>query len=171
MSSSTHKSVLIDTSFLITLFSDDRPNHDIAKKYYKYFLNNSITLYLSTIVIAEFSQGQPISSVIGCGNFRILPYNVDDAIRTADVAFQMGGIQRRRGSDNPKYADDIKLIAQADKNSIDYIITEDSSTLSRYCKKLNDGAIIKVNPIALVDGYDVSCFNNGQTSFLSTVDN
>jgi predicted nucleic acid-binding protein len=157
------KKVLVDTSFLITLFDDARPNHKVAKHYYKYFLDNGIELYLSTIVIAEFNQGQPISSVLGTGNFIALPFNIDDAIRTSEIAFQMGGVEKR-GHGNPKYKDDIKLIAQADGWKIDFIITEDKSTLARYCENLKKGSIISTEAITIIDGYDTSRFNNGQTS-------
>lgn len=160
----TPKSVLVDTSFLITLYDDRRPNHAIAKQYFKYFLDNDITLFLSSVVIAEFNQVQPIAKLLASGNFIPLPFNVDDAIRTGDIVFQMGDIQRRRGSGNPKYADDIKLIAQADLKNIDFIITEDGSTLAHYCEALNSGSIIKTKAIKLVDGYDESYFNEGQTS-------
>lgn len=55
----TYESVLIDTSFLITLADDTRPNHEVAKKYYKDFIRRGITMRLSTIVISEFQQVQP----------------------------------------------------------------------------------------------------------------
>lgn len=157
------KKVLVDTSFLITLFDDKRTNHKVAKQYYKYFIDNDVEMHLSTIVIAEFNQGQPISSVLGTGNFIPLPYNIEDAMRTSEIAFQMGGVEKR-GNGNPKYKDDIKLIAQTDVHKIDFIITEDKSTLARYCENLKKGSIISAEAITLVDGYDTSHFNNGQTS-------
>lgn len=157
------KKVLVDTSFLITLFDDKRANHKVAKQYYKYFIENGIEMYLSTIVIAEFNQGQPISSVLGSGNFIPLPYNIEDAMRTSEIAFQMGGVEKR-GNGNPKYKDDIKLIAQADIHKIDFIITEDKSTLARYCENLKKGSVIDAEAMTLADGYDISHFNNGQTA-------
>ena len=159
-------SVLVDTSFLITLYDDSRTHHKIAKKYFKYFLGHSITLRLSTIVIAEFHQMQSIIDVVGSGSYIILPYNFEDAMKTADIAYQLGGVERKRDGTNPKYKDDLKLIAQAQCHDLDFIITEDASTLARYCARLSKAGVLNTKPIILSEGYDESHFNNGQTSLL-----
>lgn len=157
-------SVLVDTSFLISLFDPERPHHSIAKKYYKYFIRNSIDMHLSVIVIAEFNQVQPIADVMSSGNFIPLPFNFEDSLKTSDVAYQLGGVERKRDGSNPKYKDDLKLLAQASCNNIDFIITEDESTLARYCERLSKGGIISLSSIVLAKGFDVSSFNGGQSS-------
>lgn len=167
MSDKEKHSVLVDTSFLITLYDDSRTHHKTAKKYFKYFLGRSITLHLSTIVIAEFHQMQSIIDVVGSGNFIILPYNYEDSMKTADIAYQLGGVERKRDGSNPKYKDDLKLIAQAQCHEIDFIITEDSSTLARYCERLSKAGVLSTKPIILSEGYDESHFNNGQASLLT----
>ncbi len=48
----TH-SVLLDTSFFIRLLNDNDSLHKNARDYFKYFLENDITLKISTISIAE----------------------------------------------------------------------------------------------------------------------
>ena len=37
-----NNSVLLDTSFLISLVDASRENHDKAKEFYKYFIDNKI---------------------------------------------------------------------------------------------------------------------------------
>lgn len=47
-------SVLLDTSFFIRLLNDEDELHNNALGYFKYFLENEITLKVSTITIAEY---------------------------------------------------------------------------------------------------------------------
>ncbi len=158
-------SVLVDTSFLITVYDKDRANHAVALKYHKHFIKNSIKMYLSTVVVSEFQQMQSIVDLINTGNYLLLPYNYDDAIKTAEIAYNLGGTDRR-GDGNPKYKDDLKLMGQAEYNEIDFVITEDESTLARYCEKLSKASMFKPEVIIVKNGFDTSHFNNGQSSLI-----
>lgn len=160
------KSVLVDTSFLITVYDDSRPNHETALKYYKYFLDNSVTMYLSTIVIAEFHQGHTAATILTSGHYIPLPFNVTDAIEFSNIAHDLGNDARRGGS-RPEYRDDLKIMAQAKKNNIDYIITDDHSTLMRYCTRLSEAEMFNTRVIPLNEPFNMSWFNeDGQTSLL-----
>lgn len=46
---------LVDTSFLISLAKPGEINHVAARQYYKGCLDRQVPLYLSTIVVSEFS--------------------------------------------------------------------------------------------------------------------
>ncbi len=48
-------SILLDTSFCIRLFKTEDELHQNAKDYFKYFLDEKIEMYLSSIVVAEYS--------------------------------------------------------------------------------------------------------------------
>ncbi|MFA5866352.1 MAG: PIN domain-containing protein [Actinomycetota bacterium] len=154
-------SILVDTSFLVPVFDSTRGNHADAKRYYKYFCDNSYRMFLSTIVISEFHQKQTIVPIYNTGNFIVLPFNYEDAIKAADIAYQLGGLERG-GEPKAKYKDDLKIMAQAETRGIDFIITEDRSTLARYVKKLSDAKLYRPSIIVLNDGYDISIFNKGQ---------
>lgn len=65
-------SVLLDTSFLISLSDKNRPNHEVAKQYYQHMIEQNITMYLSSIAVSEFSIKQDIRD-LPLKNFRILP--------------------------------------------------------------------------------------------------
>lgn len=158
-------SVLVDTSYLITVFNKDRPNHAVALKYHKYFIKNSVRMYLSSIVVSEFQQMQSVVDLINTGNYVQLPYNYEDAVKTADISYNLGGTDRR-GDSNPKYKDDLKLMGQAEFNEIDFIITEDESTLARYCEKLSKAGMFKPKIIIVSKGFDTSLFNNGQSTLI-----
>ena len=161
------RQALVDTSFLVTAFDDSRPNHKNAKKYYRYLLDNDIMVRLSTVVIAEYQQTQPIVDVINTGNFVVLPYNYDHAIETAEIAYNLGGGARRSEcSSRAEYKDDHKLMAQAKKDGIEFIITEDAKTLAKYCRRLNKAGIFEPKIIIVADGFDTSHFNKGQKSLM-----
>jgi predicted nucleic acid-binding protein len=154
------KSVLIDTSFLITVYDDTRPNHVTAKEYHQYFLDNSITMLLSTIVVAEYHQGATIAPLLNSGLYKPLPFNVTDAFEVSNVAHSLGN-GARRGNSRPEFRDDVKLIAQAQNYEVDYIITDDTSTLARYCNTLKEAEMLKSQVIPLNEPFNHHRFNDG----------
>jgi hypothetical protein len=158
------KSVLVDTSFLIVWANPEAEHHEVAKKYYKMFLSQGYTLCLSTIVIAEFHQKQSIVDVLSTENFQIVPYNIDTAIATADMHHKLGSGARVGGQ--AEFKDDVKLIAQAELSKIGFIITNDASTLHKYCEKLRNAGLLKTQSICLSDGFDSAWFTGGQKSLL-----
>jgi predicted nucleic acid-binding protein len=48
-----HKAVLLDTSFFLRFLNDDSLLFKNADGYFRYFLQNEIKMYISTISIAE----------------------------------------------------------------------------------------------------------------------
>ena len=167
MSKSTPKSVLVDTTFLIHVFNPAAEFHAVADKYYRYFCRHNITMRLSTVVISEFHQKQSIMDVLGTNNFIPLPYNIDHAITTADICYRLGGMDKRgEGVSRDAFKDDLKLMAQAEKESITYIITADDSTLGKYCENLSKSGLYKPIVIKLSAGFDTSLFNGGQGALI-----
>jgi PIN domain nuclease of toxin-antitoxin system len=73
------KSVLLDTSFLISLVNGNRPNHKTAAQYYCYLLQNNLPMYLSAIAASEFCVKQDIAE-LPLKNFRILNFSVKETI-------------------------------------------------------------------------------------------
>ncbi|MEY2343184.1 PIN domain-containing protein [Acidithiobacillus sp. IBUN Pt1247-S3] len=64
--------VLLDTSFLISLVDQNRPNHETAVSYYRLMLDQQVPMYFSAIVAAEFAIKQPITD-LPLKNFRCEP--------------------------------------------------------------------------------------------------
>ena len=125
-------SVLVDTSFLISLVDEHRPHHSIATQYYRLALEQKAPLYLSAIVASEFAIKQPITD-LPLRQFRILPFNIPHAIRAAEL-WRL--IERDDGDNRSVVRDDMKLLAQAAKESIPIVLTEDAKTLHKYCDRL-----------------------------------
>jgi len=150
-------SVLLDTSFLISLVDASRPNHAQAVKYYRLMLDDAVPMYFSAIVAAELSIKQPIVD-FPLRNFRIVPFNIPHAIEAGKLWNALGA--RDSGDARAVVRDDVKLIAQAVHESISFVITEDASTLFKYCERLRHAGEIKVRAIKLADGFDPDVFRS-----------
>lgn len=156
------RSVLVDTSFLIVLYDSSRDEHDVAKKYFRYFLRHNIIMHLSPIVISEFHQVQSIADILRSGDFKIVPFNVDHAIEAADIAYNLRG---ERPASKPEFKDDLKLMAQAKKEGMDFIITNDTNTLARYCKRLSEAGMFDPKVIPTTEDFSETWFSpDGQSS-------
>ena len=157
------KTVFIDTSFLITLLDGSRSNHANAKNYYKYFIENEIVMFISVIVASEYSQKDSMDDIMATGNFITSIFNYGDAIVAGEFASILSGEDIQKTDSRNVAKDDIKLLAQCANNNIDYIVTDDSSTLARYTSRLNKLGKIKTQAIT-INNYDTSIFNGGQIS-------
>lgn len=158
-------SVLLDTSFLISLVDKNRLHHDIAVQYYQYMLKNNMPMLFSAIAAAEFGIKQPITD-LPLNNFRILDFNVPHAQKAANLWNALG--QRDAEDKRAVVRDDVKLLAQASHEDIAYILTEDASTLHKYCERLRASGHLQTRAIMLKDGFDTSVVReDGQTDWVS----
>jgi predicted nucleic acid-binding protein len=159
------RSVLVDTSFLISFVDGSRKHHEPAMSYYRYLLENGIPIYFSTLVAAEFAIGQPITD-LPLRTFRVLPFNLTHAIQAAALDFK-----ELRKSEDPRaiVKEDIKILAQAAAENISHVLTEDERTLYRYCERLRAEGKIETKAIKLVDGFDVSWFIDGGQKVMTEV--
>lgn len=121
-------SVLLDTSFFIRLLNDEDNLHQNAIGYYKYFLENEITLKISTISIAEYCVLGKIDD-LPLINLQILPFNLKDAEKTGEYAkiiFTENKISLEKLKPRAIIPNDSKLFAQADiDKTITHFITSD----------------------------------------------
>jgi predicted nucleic acid-binding protein len=153
---------MLDTSYFITLFDDTRAYHEDAKEYYKYFISNNVPMYLSTIMIAEYTQKDSIEEHIATGNFKIIPFTYDDAIISGMISNKLTDISRNASDTRADAKDDVKLLAQTKRENISHLITADERTLVKYCNKLRCSGEFETQTVVLSTGYDVSNLNGGQ---------
>lgn len=142
--------ILLDTSALISLVDKNRPNHSTAAQYYRLALEQRVPMFLSAIVVSEFSIKQPLAD-LPLKQFHTLPFNVPHAVRSAEL---WNRIKRDDKDSRSVVRDDIKLLAQADKENIPIILTEDENTLHKYCARLRQQGVIQIRTVLLVDGFD-----------------
>jgi predicted nucleic acid-binding protein len=153
--------VLLDTSFLITLADKKRAHHETARRYWRHLLENQIPIFLSTIVVSEFCMKQEIPpDILRC--CVVLPFNWDDAQRAAKLDWKR---VRPKGIERDALKDDIKIIAQAARADAEFLITDDSDSLYRFCQTFKDAGDIGFKAIKLEDGFDRAFFNGGQREF------
>lgn len=155
-------SVLLDTSFLISLSDPTRAHHVAAVQYYKECVHRQVPMYLSTIVISEFQVKQAIND-LPLRNFVVLPFNVDHAMRCGLIIRKM---TRDPEDDRVRVKDDFKILAQCDCESISHLISEDASTLAKYLERARDASLATTKVVLLRDGFDAAWFENGQTRLL-----
>ena len=128
-------SVLLDTSFLVRLLSDQDSLHDNAKGYFKYFLEEAFIPKVSTISIAEYCVVGKIDE-LPLKNLQIVPFNSTQAIRTgefAKVIFQENKTSSNTLRPRAIIPNDSKLFAQADLDqSIRYFVTSDCRSKKTY---------------------------------------
>jgi hypothetical protein len=161
-------SALLDTSFLITLVNVNRKHHLVAKQFYRHMLQNDMPMYLSAIVAAEFGIRQDVAE-LPLSNFRILSFSVPHGQKAADLWNVLG--PRDDGDSRPVVRDDVKLLAQASHEAIAFILTEDESTLYKYCERLRRTGAVQTRALKLSDGFDVSLLReDGQKDWVSNSD-
>ncbi|HPP48103.1 MAG TPA: hypothetical protein PLF25_11475 [Accumulibacter sp.] len=156
--------VLLDTGFLISLVDQKRPHHGVAAQYYRAMLEQQVPMYFSAIVAAEFAIKQPITD-LPLHHSRSIPFNILHAQEAGHWWNALG--KRDEGDARHIVRDDVKLIAQACRESIPFILTEDASPLYRYCERLKGAGSTETRAIKLVDGFDASAFReDGQRGLL-----
>jgi predicted nucleic acid-binding protein len=110
------KAVLLDTCFLIKLLNPADVLHLEALKYYEYFINNKIIIYLSTISVAEYCVRGKFED-IPLRQMRVLPFNWDHAKRAGDftaTVYRQKSLQKTAITNRAVIPNDSKLFAQAD---------------------------------------------------------
>jgi hypothetical protein len=129
-------------------------------------LEQQLPMFFSTIAASEFAVGQPITE-LPLENFRTLPFNITHAVEAARLWNALG--KRDDGDSRAVVRDDIKLMAQAERESINFLLTEDGATLFKYCERLRAVGTVKVRAIKLADGFDDCAFHpDGQTGLKLT---
>lgn len=157
--------VLLDTGFLVALSKPDDHHHKIAREYWKYFLQNHVPIYLSTIVVAEFSIVLEIpDDILNC--CLRLPFNYIDAVRSGKFDLLKGRDKEKDDRDSLK--DDMKIIAHAAGAGVDYIITRDPKGFVRFCDAMREQNKIRFRVINMFDGFSESHFRQGQEDLLTT---
>lgn len=75
--------VLLDTSFFLRFLNEEDDLFESADKYYRYFLEKEIKLFISTISIAEYCVGGTIDQ-LPFKNLIVLPFNIKHAEKAGE---------------------------------------------------------------------------------------
>lgn len=151
-------SVLLDTSFLISLSDPARAHHAAAKAHYRACIDHQVPMLISTIVVSEFQVRQAIND-LPLRNFIVLPFNVDHAMA---CGLLIRAQAHDPGDDRVRVKDDFKLMAQCQCDGITHLLTEDANTLTKYVRRYRDAGQLDTRCVVLRDGFDESWYENGQ---------
>lgn len=109
--------------------------HQNALGYFRYFLENEISLKISTISIAEYCVRGKVDE-LPLKNLQIIPFNLDHAKQTgqfAAIIFQENQMSETKLAPRAIIPNDSKLFAQADLDpSIIWFVTSDSRSNSTF---------------------------------------
>ena len=160
------RSVLLDTSFLITLLDETRPNHDTAVSYLDCWIASGITLFVSTIVVAEYHVREPIPEEV-MRHLRVVPFNLDHAVLTASLVATWRSA--RNGSATPQTSgprdavkDDCKLFAQAHIAESGLLAADDMGMESLVSLLRSQGHSLGFNILPLWEPFNEMMAQNGQ---------
>ena len=124
-------SILLDTSFCIRLLKSNDDLHQNAKDYFKYFLEKKIEIFLSSIVVAEYSvkddpANLPLEFV------KIIPFDFFDGKTAGEFhSILLNNKDQVANIERNVIKDDCKLMAQVFNRNIRGYITKDRKSFSQ----------------------------------------
>lgn len=124
-------SILLDTSFCIRLLKSNDPLHQNAKEYFKYFLEQKIEIYLSSIVIAEYSVKDDANN-LPLEFVKIIPFDFFDGKTAGEFhSILINNNKQVKNIERNVIKDDCKLIAQIFNRNIQGYITKDKKSFNQ----------------------------------------
>lgn len=144
------KSVLLDCSFCIRLLKRDEEYHQNCVDYLKYFTENKIDIFLSTIVVSEYAVGDDPEHLLALNLFQLLEFDFFDGKCSGEFLSAL----KNKGKfgdfgDRKVVINDIKLFAQIHNRKIDAYITKDRKSFTKMIQPLKDEFNLKFTSIDL----------------------
>jgi len=143
------ESILLDTSFCIRLMDANDNLHAHALEYFRFFLQEKITIHLSTIVAAEYAVGDDPEN-LPLNNLQIETFDFRDA-ESAGLFHRelMGNKTNIAGYNRRIIANDVKILAQIKNRKIDAIISKDVESITRYVNPLINSNLLSMRFVDL----------------------
>lgn len=124
-------SILLDTSFCIRLLKNNDSLHQNAKDYFKYFLDQKVEIYLSSIVIAEYSVKDDANN-LPLEFSKIIPFDFFDGKIAGEFhSILINNKGQVTNIERNVIKDDCKLIAQIFNRNIGAYITKDRKSFGQ----------------------------------------
>lgn len=128
-----HKGVLLDTSFFIRFLNETDVLFSNAEGYYRYFIEQDIPMYISTISIGEYCVLGELDE-LPLRNLQIVPFNLFHAKRTGEFArIVFSNKNKLKLNERNIIPNDTKLFATADiESNIIYYLSSDGESYKIY---------------------------------------
>lgn len=145
--------VVLDTSFLITLASMKRPHHGAAKRYFAFWAESRIPMFLPAICAAEYLALDAAIPPYILKHVVVKPFTYEDAECAARL-LREGILARLPGEDGKTpsrsiFKDDVKIIGSAIALHAAAIATEDEHTMCKYVKAASEAMLVARGLVAL----------------------
>jgi predicted nucleic acid-binding protein len=143
--------VSLDTSFLISFANPTRDNHATAQAYFRHCVERGIPMWISTVVAGEFAVKQSFTD-LPLKQFLLQPYNLTHALTAADFVRaikEMATETDRR----TVVINDLKILAQAEREEIKVVLAEDKNTMWRLATSLREKGKLNARVLLLKDGF------------------
>jgi len=142
--------VLLDTSFILRLVKPGDPLHPNVHSWFRELLGHKVPMYLSTIAIAEYCVKGNVGE-LPLPNLRILPFNMDHAMRAGPFTATLLQQRKRAGGDERAVVlNDVKLLAQAETTvGISHLLTKDLGFQVRMQQLRSDGHVLRTQVLDL----------------------
>lgn len=143
------KSIMLDTSFCIRLMDNTDALHANSLEYYKFFLEEKISMHISTIAIAEYGIGDdPIN--LPLSNLQIEVFDFLDAQTASKFHKEIKGSKDNIAGYNRRIiTNDVKIIAQISTKKIDALISKDIKSIKQYIDPLSSASLLSLRFIDL----------------------
>ena len=143
-------SVMLDTSFCIRLLDKNEELHQNALDYFRYFLNERISVHLSTIAIAEYAVGDDVAN-LPLEQLRIESFDFMDAKTAGEFHKTIRGDKENIPGFNRRIiTNDVKILAQVHAKNIDAIISKDLNSNTAYIKPLTTARKLHIKFMSLI---------------------
>ena len=124
-------SVLLDTSFCIRQLKSNDALHQNAKDYFKYFLEQKVEIYLSSIVTAEYSVKHDANN-LPLEFVKIVPFDFFDGKTAGEFqSILINNKEQVANIERNVIKDDCKLLAQIFNRKIVAYITKDKKSFGQ----------------------------------------
>jgi len=144
------KTVLVDNSFVTRLLKSDDPFHKNVVDYYEYFLENKITMFLSTIVVSEYAVADNPDNLLSLNSFQLVEFDyVDAKISGKFFAELKDDTTLRANESRTVIINDIKLFAQIHNRGYDAFISKDRKSLFQIIEPLKESCGLNLQFIDL----------------------
>lgn len=141
--------VMFDTCALIALVNSGDQFHAIAERCHKALKRGKHRMLVSVISAAEYGVKDDISSIETL-SFRIPAFGTPHAAKAAQLAkVTYSQVPREQPHDRQFIAADTQIIAQAEVEQVDYILTRDVRTFARTAEILKQKGSISLEIVKL----------------------
>ncbi|MEG2971799.1 MAG: hypothetical protein RR808_10065 [Akkermansia sp.] len=149
--------VMLDTCTMISLVKDGDSNKEASFKCIKYCLEKNFFLCASPIAVSEYSVNHSCERLLSLSGIRILQFGEKHAVKSAMLYNLAKGQQIE---DRIFVKNDTKIIAHADVEDIDYLLTADKQMIAHVNKWRSEGNINGVRIVALNKPFDPNDFRD-----------